>query len=198
MIPFSIYDLLPFIFNDSSHVWEYFQEPPKRVWYSSIALLTMALTFNLMSATYFFKRDPIGLFDVLEPYWIKTGCQGDVFGRSLPSILCSQCDLKIGAGRIYFKFFLVFAWVVTMVVYLYSVNYILGMRYRDRRLFREGLNNVLTGQLSNLLINLQQNCSFKMLSEKCYLQLKKQENIFTRFGETNKGKKKCNFVRKLE
>ena len=38
LLPFSIYDLIPFIFNDSTAIWEYFQEPPGKPWYLSVLL----------------------------------------------------------------------------------------------------------------------------------------------------------------
>ena len=188
LIPFSIYDLIPFIFNDSVVIWEYFQEKPRKVWYISILLLTSALMFNLTCAAYFFNRDPIGLWDVMEPFFDKTNCQGDVLGLGVPSALCSQCNLKIGAGRIYLKFYLVFAVIVTMVAYLYAINYILGMRHRDRCRFKEGLDVVLEQNISYLLTNLLQTCSSKTLLEKCRLQLKKQEDLYARIGEKNEGR----------
>ena len=191
LIPFSIYDLIPFIcnFKNSFIVWEYFQDPPKRVWYCSIVLLSLGLAFHLMSGTYFLKHDPISLFDNIEPFLLGKGCEGELLGLSLPSILCTQCDLKMGAGRIYFKVFLIFSGVLVMLMYVYSVSYILGMRHRDRSKFREAFDKVLTHQLSNLLIDLQQNYSPKKLCEEYSSLQKNQGNAFAEFRKKNKGTK---------
>ena len=56
-IPFSIYDLIPFMFPNSFLVWEYFQRPPKKAWILlSVILCSLALSFNLATAWYLFRR----------------------------------------------------------------------------------------------------------------------------------------------
>ena len=188
LIPFSIYDLIPFFFKGSPVIWEYFQDPPQKFWYLSMVFCTMGLGFNLMSASYLYKRDLINLMDSLPPFFSGRGCQDDVLGLSLPSILCEQYDLKIGAGRIYFKIFLVFAMIVTNVMYLCSVMYILGMRYRERGVFRDGFYTVLTNQLQYQKKNFYGKVSSETFAAEGSFFLKKQGSIFHGLNEGNPGK----------
>lgn len=84
LIPFSIYDLIPFFFNGSPVIWEYFQGPPRKTWYLSSFVITLALSFNLIAASYLYKRDSIGVTDWLEPFLSTGGCQDDILGFNLP------------------------------------------------------------------------------------------------------------------
>ena len=116
------------------------------------------------------------------------GCQGDVLGLSLPTILCSQCDLKIGAGRIYFKYFLVFAGVISMMVFLQTVGYILGMRHRDRFHFRQGFHTILTQEMLDLLGKLHKKSYLQTLENQCNFLLEKQVQVISKIIDKSAGK----------
>ena len=187
LIPFSIYDMIPFLFKGSPVIWEYFQEPPQKAWYLSLVVCTMGLGFNLMSSLYMYRRDSIDLTDILPPFYSGSGCQNDVLGLQLPSILCEQYDLKIGAGRVYFKIFLVFAMVVTTVMFICSAMYILGMRYRERRLFRDSFKMVLKNQLHFHKKFLREKISTQNFSSECNFLLERQIHIFPEANEESRG-----------
>ena len=132
-LPFSIYDFIPLIFSSSITVLEYFKKPPSRTWYLALVLCTVALFFNFSTVTYFYKRDPISLLQhnsTLSTVSNHSSCQTGIQGLTLPMVICSIVNLKVGFGRMYFKAFILFGGIITSLMYIILVTYILGMRYR--------------------------------------------------------------------
>ena len=186
-IPFSIYDLIPFLFHDSAAVWEYFQKPPRRIWYLSILLCSFALSFNLLTATYLLLRDTIDFMTIIEPYHTDVGCATAFMGLRLPSIICNQYYLTIGAGRVYFKAFLILAIVTTMVAYVTCVKYILGMRHRDRADYRYSLEAISAKQLAEMLADLREREMLDDLTAACAEIREEEEKLIRKVKEEETG-----------
>ena len=186
LIPFSIYDLIPFIFHDSLVIWEHFQKPPKKVWlYAPITICSLALGFNLKTAWYLFRRDPIEFMSDIETRMVR--CSDQFMGFNLPPILCNRYDLKIGKGRAYFKIFPLLSITISMMAYFLCVSYIFGMRHRDRGKFRDGLKAIAVSKLDSLCKIVEKEDLLQNLTKVCTFQrdeLRFIEDVFqSRSGE---------------
>ena len=151
LLPFTIYDLIPCFLSDSLAIKEYFQKPPSIVWYGSVVLHVLALIFNLGTASYFFQRDPISLFEDIKMSYNGFGCEAQVMGMTLPSYICGQWDLKVGAGRIYFKSFIIASVIISCVMFLITVSQTLGMSYRERTHYKKTYERFLNQEIMNLV-----------------------------------------------
>ena len=154
-LPFSIYDLIPYIFHNSSAVWEHFQGHPNMRWYASVVICNAALFFNIFTTLYFFRRDSLSInSEILTNPFVKSSQCGN-FDSNLLHIFQCELKLKSGIGRIYFKGFLILGGVTSVVVYLWLMKYILGMRHRDRSCFKEGLKKCVDKEMASVLKDLQ-------------------------------------------
>ena len=97
------------------------------------------------------KRDAVRAFHEMSAYRVGTSCNEDGLAFSLPISICDQWDLKVGAGRLYFRGYLIFCWVTSTFSYLYVVTYIIGMSYRDRAPFKEKYRMALETEMSEIL-----------------------------------------------
>ena len=153
--PFFIYDLIPFIFNNSLVIGYKFHKPPGRAWYLSIIWFSCVLAYNLMISTYLYKRDRVAPWEELDPYFSE--CDELFMGLQLPNIICSKYELKFGVGRIYVKYFSVFAGTISLVFFVFLFTYILGMRHRERKKYNTHLRRLAGKKLPNLVSKLSQN-----------------------------------------
>ena len=145
LIPFTIYDLVPFLLNKSFIVWEQFQTPPKIIWYLSTLLCCLALSFNLSTSWYLLRRDPISFTtDVNFKFNIRPS-------QIFPAVLSNQYYLNMGAGRIYFKVFPILTIATSLVAFLICTVYILGMRYWDRQEYRDILKEIAVQELPEIV-----------------------------------------------
>ena len=190
LIPFCIYDLIPFIFNGFFVIWENFQEPPGKAWYLSILGCSCALACNLMITTYLFKRDNNGLWEDIKPY--LTTCNEKFMGLQLPNILCGKCDLKFGVGRIYIKNFQIFAGIVSMVVFFFSIIYILGMRHRPRNQYKTRLRSLVVEEFSGLFSKLSEN-DLTQSALHIHNLMQENDNVMARMIQKKNGEIFSNF-----
>ena len=109
-------------------------------------------------------------------------------GMRVPPILCNRYDLKIGAGRIYFKMVPLISIIMSMAVYLIFIFFILGMRHRDRTDLLNGLQTMSVKKLSDLYIKLKEENSLEELFETCSSLREDECNIISKIKEEKAGK----------
>ena len=74
-----------------------------------------------------------------------------------------------------------------MIVFLQSIIYILGMRYRDRCQFKEGFETVLTQEMLDLLEKMQRKSYLQTLENECNLLLEKQIQVISKVVDKSAG-----------
>ena len=184
LIPFSIYDLIPFMFGKSFFIWEHFQRPPKKIWYSSILLCSWAFSFNLATSWYLLRRDPISFVADVKLSFDAEGCSKTI----LPAVSCYQYEFHMGAGRIYFKAIPILTIVTSMVAFVISTFYILGMRHRDRQEFRDRLEVISVQELSDTLLQLKRENLLQDLFEDCCTHLTDESSVIDKMDREEDGK----------
>ena len=150
LLPCTIYDVIPVIINGSSTVWQYFLRPPKKIWYLSLTLWLFGYIYIFGIITYFMKRDPISLDANITAFRDGTSCDS-LFPSGFSDSLCTRWDLKIGAGRLYFKGYLIFSGIVSLVSYFSTFLFIVGMAYRKRTIFTKKYIAMLKEEMAAIL-----------------------------------------------
>ena len=153
LLPLTIHDMIPVFITDSSSNWQRFQDPPHKIWYSSTVFCALALCYNLGTASHFLQRDPIE-FDWSLPTMLYDN-QCDILGLSFPSSLCGKWDLKVGAGRVYFKVFTIISMIISSLAYLFVSHIIFGMSYDDRNRFKRAYQDALEQETEQTIKDLK-------------------------------------------
>ena len=109
-------------------------------------------------------------------------------GMRVPPILCNRYDLKIGAGRIYFKMVPLISIIMSMAIYSIFLFFILGMRHRDRTELLDRLQTMSVKKLSDLYIKLKEENALEDLFETCSSLREDECNIISKIKEEKAGK----------
>ena len=187
LLPLTIYDFIPHLFVDSSMAWEHFLKTPKLIWYSPVLFITVAFIYSFSTVVYLVKRDPIYLFENLPTYLLDTSCSDEFLGKRLQKLLCGQWSLKVGAGRLHFKGFVICSGIIISLTYLLSLVFLIGMSYRPRDRFIRAHLKALDGEIHNLINEIMATNSLQTFSDLYQASVDKQLQLVTTIGDTHQG-----------
>ena len=188
LLPLTVYDLIPVFINGSSAIWQRFQGHPNNIWYFMTTFHSLAFFYNLGVGMYFFERDPIDVLQQVDVHIYRTGSQQNCFGFTIVQFFCSQWELKVGAGRIFFKLFALCSMIISSIVYLLSTIFIFGMRYRDRSHFRRAYEEVINSEREKLMYEISKNVAMENLHERCGIWMARNLQVDRNMATTRQGK----------